>query len=50
MLSESPLAALRDIAYHIDLANHFAQGSGFVEFRDDLRTVYTVTRCLEIIS
>jgi len=50
MLSESAIAALRDIAYHIDLANHFAEGFDFVAFRDDLRTVYAITRCLEIIS
>jgi uncharacterized protein with HEPN domain len=50
MLSDSAIAALRDIAYHIDLANHFAEGFDFTGFRDDLRTVYAVTRCLEIIS
>lgn len=50
MLSEDAIAALRDIAYHIDLANQFAEGFDLAAFRDDLRTVYAVTRCLEIIS
>ena len=50
MLSEVALAALHDIAYHIDLAEHFAGGADFVAFRDDLRTVYAITRCLKIIS
>jgi uncharacterized protein with HEPN domain len=44
------LAALRDMAYHIDLAAHFIQGFTGEEFRDDLCTVYAVTRCLEMIS
>jgi uncharacterized protein with HEPN domain len=50
MLSEVARAALHDIAYHIDLAQHFAAGSDFIAFRDDVRTVYAITRCLEIIS
>jgi uncharacterized protein with HEPN domain len=43
-------AALRDIAHHIDLAADFATGLDLETFKDDLRTVYAVTRCLEIIS
>lgn len=50
MPSESAFTALSDIAYHIDLANHFIEGFEFAAFCDDLRTVYAVTRCLEIIS
>jgi len=50
MPSERAITALRDIAHHIDLANHFIEGFDFPAFRDDLRTVYAVTRCLEIIS
>jgi uncharacterized protein with HEPN domain len=50
MLSSSATAALRDIAYHIELAIHFAAGFYIAKFREDLRTVYAVTRCLEIIS
>lgn len=50
MPSEAVFAALRDIAYHIDLAAYFAKGFEFEAFCDDLKTVYAVTRCLEIIS
>lgn len=50
MLSEAAIAALSDIVYHIDLANRFVAGLDFIGFRDELRTVYAVTRCLEIIS
>lgn len=50
MHSEASLAALRDMAYHIDLAAHFTEGFTDERFRADLRTVYAVTRCLEIIS
>jgi uncharacterized protein with HEPN domain len=41
--------ALRDIRYHIDLATEFAAGFDRDTFKTDLRTVYAVTRCLEII-
>jgi uncharacterized protein with HEPN domain len=50
MLSESAKAALRDIAHHIELASQFCSGLDYQTFRDDLRTVYAVIRCLEIIS
>ena len=50
MLSKAVVAALCDMAYHIDLATHFTEGFTEVGFRADLRTVYAVTRCLEIIS
>lgn len=50
MPSDSAKSALRDIAYHIDLTTRFTKGFDFVTFRDDLLTVYAVTRCLEIIS
>lgn len=50
MRSESATAALRDIEHHIDLANGFVAELRYEEFRDDVRTVYAVTRCLEIIS
>ena len=36
--------------HHIDLATEFVAGIGYEAFRDDTRTVYAVTRCLEIIS
>jgi uncharacterized protein with HEPN domain len=50
MPSDSATAALRDIEYHIDLASRFVAGLGFEAFRNDTRTLYAVTRCLEIIS
>jgi uncharacterized protein with HEPN domain len=50
MLSNAATAALRDIAHHIDLAANFVVGFDYDTFRADPRTVYAVTRCLEIIS
>ncbi|MDA9412750.1 HepT-like ribonuclease domain-containing protein [Bradyrhizobium sp. CCBAU 45384] len=41
---------LRDILHHIDLATEFAVDLDREAFATDLRTVYAVTRCLEIIS
>lgn len=41
---------MRDIAFPIDLAVRFATDLDYEKFCDDLRTVYPVTRCLEIIS
>jgi uncharacterized protein with HEPN domain len=41
---------LDDIRYHIALAQQFAAGMDYGAFRDDLRTTYAVTRCLEVIS
>jgi uncharacterized protein with HEPN domain len=50
MPSDAAVNALRDIAHHIDLALQFAAGLDADTFQADLRTVYAVTRCLEIIS
>lgn len=50
MLSSAATAALRDIAHHIDLAVQFTAGLDYETFLADARTVYAVTRCLEIIS
>lgn len=50
MPSEAALAALRDIQHHIAIATQFVQGLTLEMFQNDLRTVYAVTRCLEIIS
>ena len=50
MRSDPALAALRDIAHHLELASGFVAEMSFEAFRDDLRTFYAVTRCLEIIS
>src|SRR5208283_4135408 len=41
---------LNDIRHHIAMASSFASGMSYEAFKDDLRTVYAVTRCLEIIS
>src|SRR5881397_2920302 len=50
MRSETEDRSLGDILYHIDLATAFVAGFDRETFRKDLRTVYAVTRCLEIIS
>ncbi len=50
MRSEAAIGALRDILHHIALAETFTSGFDYLGFRDDLRTVYAVTRCLEVIS
>ena len=50
MRSDSALAALRDIEHHIGLAVRFTEGFSYEAFSADPRTVYAVTRCLEIIS
>ena len=50
MPSKAEVAALHDILHHIDLALRFTLGMERQLFLDDIRTVYAVTRCLEIIS
>ena len=50
MPSDSAETSLRDIRYHIELAEKFVGEFDAASFCDDLRTVYAVTRCLEIIS
>jgi hypothetical protein len=50
MLSSAATAALRGIAHHIDLAIRFTASFDYQSFEADSRTVYAVTRCLEIIS
>jgi uncharacterized protein with HEPN domain len=50
MPSRSAVNALRDILTHIDLAAAMVVGFDEIAFKDDIRTVYAVTRCLEIIS
>jgi uncharacterized protein with HEPN domain len=50
MPSERTDGVLRDIQYHIELAIQFVEGLDRESFKADLRTVYAVTRCLEIIS
>ena len=50
MRSNAAVAALRDIAHHIDRAVSFTAGHDYEAFAADPCTVYPVTRCLEIIS
>ena len=50
MPSNAVSNTLRDIIHHIDLATRFVTGHDRASFIDDVRTVYAVTRCLEIIS
>jgi uncharacterized protein with HEPN domain len=41
---------LGDILHHIELAGQFVDGFDRETFKRDIRSVYAVTRCLEIIS
>ena len=50
MPSKSLDTALRDILHHIDLAANFSAEFDPASFKHDIRTVYAVSRCLEIIS
>ena len=50
MPSKPVVTALRDILHHIDLAVNFSAGFDRASFKLDIKTVYAVTRCLEIIS
>ena len=50
MPSKSLDTALRDILHHIDLAPNFSAEFDPASFKHDIKTVYAVTRCLEIIS
>ena len=44
------LGILGDIEAHVDLAVQFTAGLDYAAFCEDTRTIYAVTRCLEIIS
>ena len=50
MLSKGPAQRLRDILDNIVAIEAFTLGQGLVEFSEDRKTVYAVTRALEIIS
>lgn len=50
MPSDPSENVLRDILRQIDLAASFVAGFEPTAFLNDTRTVYAVTRCLEIIS
>ncbi len=41
---------LRDIEYHIDLAESFVAAVRYETFKDDTLRLYAVIRCLEVIS
>ena len=48
--AESTRRWLSDIRHHIAMAERFVGGMDYAAFQADDRTVYAVTRCLEIIS
>src|SRR5882757_1989254 len=50
MPSDRADGALHDILHHIDLSAQFVDGFDRETFKADIRSVYAVTRCLEIIS
>jgi uncharacterized protein with HEPN domain len=50
MRSNSDFGFPSDIAQNIALARTFVAGLSFEEFKAEPKTVYAVTRCLEIIS
>lgn len=50
MHSDSTADALADIKTNIELVCSFVENLSFADFQTDRRTVYAVTRCLEIIS
>jgi uncharacterized protein with HEPN domain len=50
MPSERSLQALRDLIGNAKLAQSFVADLDYVSFSSDRRTVYAVTRCLEIVS
>jgi uncharacterized protein with HEPN domain len=50
MPSKNPAQRLRDILDNIEATRTFTSGLEFAGFREDRKTVYAVTRALEIIS
>ncbi|MBR0869761.1 DUF86 domain-containing protein [Bradyrhizobium tropiciagri] len=50
MPSDRVEGTLRDILHHVHLATTFIEGHDRQTFKLDIRSVYAVTRCLEIIS
>jgi len=48
--SRRPTEPLIDILHNIQLAVRFTRDMTYKQFCEDLRTVYAVTRCFEIIS
>jgi uncharacterized protein with HEPN domain len=49
-LSERERQALRDIVDNATLARDFVSGMSLDDFLADKRSIYAVTRCLEIVS
>ena len=50
MPSENTARILQTLAHNIGLAHQFVEGHTADSFASDERTIYAVTRCLEIIS
>ena len=50
MPSKNPVVPLGEIRDNIRLAQSFVEDIDLRTFRADMRTIYAVTRCLEIIS
>jgi uncharacterized protein with HEPN domain len=50
MLSDSAFGRLKDIRENVRLAREFVGDFSLVDFEADRRTVYAVSRCLEIVS
>jgi uncharacterized protein with HEPN domain len=50
MSSEKSARALADIEYHPDLIEEFTASMDVQSFANDIKTLYAVVRCLEIIS
>lgn len=50
MPSDSPITWLGNIHFNIKLAFSFIGASTLDQFLADMKTIYAVTRCLEIIS
>ncbi|RAI39321.1 HepT-like ribonuclease domain-containing protein [Rhodoplanes roseus] len=50
MRSEKTLQTLTDIKRNVGLVRMFVQGMDYEDFAADVKTVYAVTRCLEIVS
>jgi len=50
MPSSDIARVLASILHNIELARRFTEEISFEQFENDQRTIYAVTRCLEIIS
>ena len=44
------LGILGDVERNIDLVIGFTAGLDYAAFCEDIRTIYAITRCLEIVS